>query len=76
MWKSGEVTSIDRDMTSLTNRERANSSSKFCWILMIARTNDMASGPEYNEWNWGRRSRKMNIQGPRSTSTSALVPPI
>ena len=62
IWKSGEVSSVERVMTSSTNREGVNSLSHFSWILMIARTNAEASGPEYNfeynEWNRGRRSEK------------------
>jgi hypothetical protein len=46
IWKSGEVSNVEQDMTSLTDRERVNSLSDFCWILMIARINDNVSGPE------------------------------
>ena len=46
MWKSGEVSSVERDMSSLMDRGRANCLSHFCWKVMIARTNDKVSGPE------------------------------
>ena len=37
IWKSGEASRVERDMTSSTDREGASSLSHFCWILMIQR---------------------------------------
>src|ERR1700691_358739 len=49
MWKSGDASRTERETTSSTDRARANFLSHFCWMSIVARINDRASVPAYDQ---------------------------